>query len=66
MVLIVRRQWIEVEDLPYPLARMAHEVQLTITSPWSPDRVVKTRMILIGFVMVIVLALPYFINIMFP
>jgi len=66
MMSIVRRRWVEIEDLPYPLARMAYEVQSVIVDPWHPDRVVKTRMVLIGFVMTVALALPYFINIMLP
>ena len=66
LMIIVRRQWIEVEDLPYPHARMAYEIQSYVVNFEDPETKAKIKVALIGFVVMFLFALPYIIIPLFP
>ena len=66
MVSIVRRQWIEVEDLPYPIARIAYEIQTYIAEPQKEDVRLRMKVALIGFIIMFLFLLPYIIIPLFP
>ncbi len=66
LMAILRRQWIEIEDLPYPHARIAYEIQGYILEPQNKENKTKMKVALLGFSVMFLFMLPYVIIPLFP
>jgi len=63
---LVRRQWIDIENLPYPSATIANELINYLTTEVSDEVKSKRRVALLGFTLVFILLLPYTLMPLFP
>jgi len=62
---IVRRQWIEIEDIPFPTATAANQL-VTLTLSGDEESALKKRVAFAGFIVSFLFFLPYILTPLFP
>jgi len=66
LFVLVRKQWIDVENMPYPSATVASELIQYLTAEGNKDIKARKRAALLGFTLVFLFLLPYVLIPLYP